>query len=70
MVESNKNVKQADSEMVDEELKAAIEEIKADRKWRTEFSKWLSYLLRHGAVKTKGITLRSDGYVPISQILE
>ena len=61
MVESTKT-----TQKVDEELLAAIEEIKADKRWRTQLSKWLSYLLRHGAENTKGITMRSDGYVPIS----
>ena len=29
----------------------------------------MSYVLRHGAEKTRGITIRADGYVPIKQIL-
>ncbi|KAL9644302.1 hypothetical protein ABK040_005763 [Willaertia magna] len=33
-------------------------------------SRQLSKLLRHQADKTKGITLRSDGYVPVQQILK
>ena len=55
--------------MAEKELEAAIDEINYDQYWRTEFSKWLSYLLRHGAEDARGIKMRSDGYVPIAQIL-
>lgn len=32
-------------------------------------SKCLSYILRHGAVEL-GLNMRSDGYVPLNEILE
>ena len=46
-----------------------VEETVAVEEGEVTFSKALSWMLRHGALEL-GLSMRSDAYVPISEILE
>ena len=53
----------------DHQLNEVIAVMSKNRRLRTELSKYMAYILRHGAEKEK-IQIRPDGYVSVYDLLK